>query len=406
MANIKSEQLTSNLNLEIALDQPLSSSEMTEEISRCLGKENISIISLDHKKIPCYKNKIVFLTAAVTYLGGTGQHPIFKKRIQLPNWWKQFVKDNPQYDVRFLGVYHYKGNIVFIDFKKDTYLKRKMHNSSAFVYTNDFYQAMKEGVFTRTDVKGNDRSAVKFTSFKKYIEGKSKLSSDDKIIKVFSDFNGVFAFDRKITITDALKIMLDTNDLHSIRQTEWAGWFLENRIKNYLKVNKLDKIVKYIGASNKKKDELDFDLWFDESQFYGDMKASDIQEKQVLGNDKDNIYESINKYDKFWYVIYEHESQKEKGLEAMKMREAFLKSASLWLEPKKHKKPYKFHRPLKKSVCFKSMMIVELNRINCNEALTIYNQGLEPNGNKRNMKVKLDKTNIDNFIVYNYTPNQ
>lgn len=406
MSNIKSEQLKSDLSLEIALDQPLNSLEINEEISRSLGKNNVDYIIYKRKKVICYKNRIAFLTAAVTYLGGTGQHPIFKKRIQLPKWWKDFTKENPQLIVKFLGVYHYKGNIVFIDFKPDTYLKRKMNNSSAFVYTNDFYQAMKEGVFTRIDVKGNQRSAIKFTYFKDYIEGKSRVSTDNKIIKVFEDFNDIFAFEHTITIEDALKVMLDTNDIHSIRQTEWAGWYLENRIKNYLENNKLDKIIKYIGKTNKKKGELDFDLWFDESQFYGDMKASDIEEKQVLGNDKNNIYESINRYEKFWYVIYEHETDKEKNLEATLMREAFLKSASLWLEPKQHKREYKYHRPLKKSVRFKSMMIIELNRVNCNKILSIYNQGLEPNGGKRNPKVKLDKNNIENFIIYNYSKEQ
>ena len=156
------------------------------------------------------------------------------------------------------------------------------------------------------------------------------------------------------------EIMLKTGDLKSIRQTEWAGWYLENRIKIYLKNRKLDKIIKYVGKSNKKKGELDFDLWFDEFQFYGDVKASDIKEKKVLGNDTHNFYESINKYDRFWYVIYEHETQKEKRNEGRLMRKAFLKRAELWIEPKyKHEK----HRPLKTNVCFKSMMIIELNRI-------------------------------------------
>ena len=402
MANLKSEQIKSDLNLEIALDEPLTKKKMNERLAACFEVDRCSFIRYNNNKILCYDNRIVFLVKAVTYLGGNGQHPIFKKRIQLPDWWKDFVLSNPKYDIRFIGVYHYQNNIVFIDFIKDTYIKNKMHNSSAFVYTNDIYQAMKEGIFSRLDVKGNTRFAIKYTKFKEYILGYSSNTKDDRLLGAFENFNNSFIFNKELGIVDALKTMYETNDIGSIRETEWAGFYLENRMKTFIKDNDLENIIKFVGKSRKKREQLDFDLWFDECQFYGDLKASDKKKNETPGNDSDNFFECINKYDRFWYVVYEHDTEKEVNREACSLREKYLKSVGLWKEPVKHKKPYAYHRPLKLSVNFKSMMILELNRINCHDLLSIYNQGTEPNGEKRNTKVKINKKNVENFIVYNY----
>ena len=43
MANLKSEQIRSDLSLDINADQPLSTSEMTKNIENLLGKENCFI---------------------------------------------------------------------------------------------------------------------------------------------------------------------------------------------------------------------------------------------------------------------------------------------------------------------------------------------------------------------------
>ena len=54
----------------------------------------------------------------------------------------------------------------------------------------------------------------------------------------------------------------------------------------------------------KKHGELDFDLWFNEEKFFGDLKASDEAKKEAPANDQENFLECINTHDKFWYIIY------------------------------------------------------------------------------------------------------
>jgi hypothetical protein len=48
------------------------------------------------------------------------------------------------------------------------------------------------------------------------------------------------------------------------------------------------------------------------------------------------------------------------------------------------------------------MMIIELNHLNFREALSTFSQGHQPDGSKRRPKLKIDKRNIDNFVVYRY----
>ena len=60
---------------------------------------------------------------------------------------------------------------------------------------------------------------------------------------------------------------------------------------------------------------------------------------------------------------------------------------------------------MKHSVEFLQMKIFELNRINLNETLTVFNQGHQPSGEKRKPKFLINKRNIDNFIVFSYKYN-
>lgn len=57
---------------------------------------------------------------------------------------------------------------------------------------------------------------------------------------------------------------------------------------------------------------------------------------------------------------------------------------------------------MKHSVNFKRMRIYELNRVNMNEALTVFNQGHQPDGSARRPKFLINKQNIDNCIVFSY----
>lgn len=60
---------------------------------------------------------------------------------------------------------------------------------------------------------------------------------------------------------------------------------------------------------------------------------------------------------------------------------------------------------MKNSVKFVKMSIVELNRINFREALTVFNQGHQPDGSARKPKFNINKNVLenDNFVVFRYT---
>jgi len=132
------------------------------------------------------------------------------------------------------------------------------------------------------------------------------------------------------------------------------------------------------------------------------LKASDITKKETPGNDQTNFIECINKYDRFWYVIYEHDTIKdseENNYEATRFRTNYIKDNNEW--PKN--KPWdelSYYKRMKNSVKFIKMYIIELNRINFREVLNDFNQGRQPNGGARKPKFKITKNNIENFIVF------
>lgn len=406
MANLKSEQIRSDLSLDINSDQPLSISEMSKNIENILGKNNCYIEKVLNKKLLCYKhnNEVeVLLLAAITYMGGNGQHPIYKKRMQLKKWYKDIIEyynDKPHYNVRFIGVYHYQSNIIFTEFIKDSYIKKKMNSSAAHVYTNDLYQAMKDGTFKRKDRNKNELVTIKYIKFKDYLDGNLREYNND-LFNIFAMFNDNDYFGKWISAKVAIPEMYE-NKWNKWKETEWPGWYLEFKIDNFIKEKCLESKILYVGSYHKKEGELDFDLWFGEENFYGDLKASDITKKEAPGNDQKNFIECINKYDKFWYIIYEHNTVKdsvENDYEATRFRANYLKEKNEW--PKN--KPFdelSYCKRMKNSVKFIKMYIIELNRINFRDVLSDFNQGKQPNGDPRKPKFKIPKNNIDNFIVY------
>ena len=93
--NLKSQQLRSDLSLEIDFDQTLNSGQIKEKFTEALGKENCFEEIIANRKVFIYLNdngiKQVLLFANISYLGGDGAHPIFKKRIQLKRYFKEVV---------------------------------------------------------------------------------------------------------------------------------------------------------------------------------------------------------------------------------------------------------------------------------------------------------------------------
>lgn len=401
--NVDNEQLSADLSLHIAQDQPLRDKAMINAVINTLGADCCKVEEILDKKVIVFSNgnaKTIILPKAVTYLGNP--HPIFKKRVQLPSWFKEYYnalqENGLNYDMKLLGVYHYEKNIVFVDFEKDKYLEREMHNSSAHVYINDLFQGMKYGVFRKTDANNNVVVTIRNNKLKDYLSGNE--TNAPNLFDLFRKFNNGFTFGEWLYALDTIKEM-HAGSWEKWQETEWAGWFLEYRFNKFTVDNEVTSQMRYI--SQKRQGEWDFDIRFDADDFYGDLKASDIDKKEAPGNDKENLTECICHHDKFWYVIYEHETIKDTNRNGVAAadRVRYIKSVN----PKFKKDETSYATRMKHSVKFVKMYIIELNRINYREVLSEFNQGRQPDGAPRKTKFMINKKNIENFIVFRYTYN-
>ncbi|MDY6394420.1 MAG: hypothetical protein SPL07_06315, partial [Bacteroidales bacterium] len=197
MSNIDSEQIRPDLSLDVAQDQVLSPKQQQEAMVSFLGEKHCKMQEIAGKRVFTYSangKTYILLHRAVSYLGNP--HPIFKKRVQLPHWYKEYCEDITKrclnYDVRFIGVYNYKGVIIFVDFLKDTYLRKIVNNSSAHVYINDLFQALTNGVFHKEDMYGNHIYAIRGNKFASYLCGKE--TGQSILFSLFEQFNQGFTF--------------------------------------------------------------------------------------------------------------------------------------------------------------------------------------------------------------------
>ncbi|MGN0036187.1 MAG: hypothetical protein ACI36X_03080 [Bacteroidaceae bacterium] len=409
--NNDSEQITLDKNLVIAQDQPLTSKQLQACLVNTLGRDKCRVLRIPQRKwvLEYVDGGKIFhlLVRACTYLGNP--HPIYKKRVQFPLWFNEYAntisRQKSEIDVRYVGIYHYGDahhgdNIVFVDFKKETYLEKKGNNSSAHVYTNDLFQAMTYGIFTKEDFFGNRIAAIRKDKLPNYLLGKN--TGETSLFDLFRKFNNEFTFGQWLKALDTIKEM-HQHEWQHWRQAEWAGWFLEYKFNHFTIDHDLTNQMRYIGSSMKHEGELDFDIRFEEENFYGDLKASDIAQQATPGNDQENLIECIYHFDRFWYVIYEHETIKDsdKGYEATKARNRYIKN----VDPSYEKDEMSYHKRMKNAVKFIKMSIIELNRVNYREALTDFKQGHQPDGSARKPKFNINKKVLenDNLVVFRYT---
>ena len=408
--NRPSEQIRSDFGLEVAHDQVLrSSKQQRAALTHYLGEKNCAVEEILGRKLFIYKangKRYILLHKAISYLGNP--HPIFKKRIQMPSDWQDFCNEaavaNIDYDIRFVGIYHYQNNVIFVDFIKDTYLQHGLHNSSAHVYTNDLYQAVRNGVFHREDQYGNHIYSVRAKDFADYLVGTK--TGDNELFELFAKFNNGFSFGKWLYAVDKIKEMHGDRWRHW-QQAEWAGWFLEYKFNKFTIDNDTLELMKYVGTDNKghKEGAFDFDIWFGRDQFYGDLKASDITKTATPGNDQESFVECINKHDRFWYVIYEHETIKDSESTEYKAtieRNRYIRSVL----PKYDKDDMSYHERMKNSVRFMKMTILELNNVTFRDVLADFNQGKQPDGKSRQKKFLIKKREMDKYVVYRYTYKQ
>lgn len=400
---MKSEQINSCMQMVIDYDDPLrADKDFLAAYKKALG-DNVSILKYQGtKRVFVYDDGEIthyIISAAVTYL--SYPHPIFKKRMQLQRWYKDFYneyKDKPNTTINIMGVYHYDGMEVYCNFNIQDYINKEMHSSSAHVYSNDIYQAVKNGVFEKTDLFGNKITTIKGIKLKDYFSGNV---SENPVVGLFKKFNSSFAFDKWLLANTCIKEMLD-KDWYQAKGTEWPGWFLEFKVDEFINRENCSSIMLYTGNKNKAEGMLDFDLFFSTLNFYGDLKASDIKKKEAPGNDQQNTLDAISQYGRLWYIVYEHETvkDKDKNSEMAIARMELIDSSYHYSEGDK----ISYQQKMKHSVKFKKMHIFELNEVNMHEILSDFNQGHNsgPAMAERAAKFLLNKENMNNSIIYSY----
>lgn len=392
----KSEQICSDKSIILDYDQPLLKVEDILNVYKSSLGLNCSVERYKNHNVYKYvhNNKTeYFLTSSITYL--SKPHPLFKKRCQTKPWFKEFYNEKSglkDVKVRIIGIYHYRGLIVFVDFKIEDYIGRKNNSSAAHVYSNDIYQALEYGIFEKIDKNNNHITVIASDKFEQYLNGKTE---GNNLISIFKNFNKEFPFNDWIRADVGITLMRDAK-WPKWKETEWAGWYLEYLFNRYLETNGISEIS-YMGLAGTQK-AFDFDLYFRTQNFYGDLKSSDIKNDLTPGNDQGNVLETITANKKLWYIIYEHETIKDISQKS----EMAIKRMELIGTPYHLGGHISYKNRMKHSVKFKKMTIIELNKINMNEVLSEFRQGHQPSGTSRKPKFFINKRNIDNYAILTY----
>lgn len=193
--------------------------------------------------------------------------------------------------------------------------------------------------------------------------------------------------------------MIDAN-FNQAYQSEWTGWYLEHKFEQFLKNNtEYAKYCQYI--QNKKNKAIDLDLWFKEKQFYGDLKAHDINQN-LLGNDKTNICKAMEKYQKIWYIAFSHNTTKDVATgKVTKFWNNAINARVKRTGKGKLKKLDSYLGIMKSSIKLDNFVVLEINQFN-QQYLVDFKQGKNSDGTLRNIKISIkeeDKKN-DNFAIY------
>lgn len=342
----------------------------------------------------------LILTKQVTHLGRPWE--AFKKRIQIPRYWLE-VEEQGRADglnVRFVGVYHYSDTTIFVDFEPSTYVKRKANNSAAHVSTIDLYQAQTLGQFSREDRNGNRLTSVRDDQFAVYL--RRGYEERNPHIEVFDRFSREFLDGLKIDGLAAVQEMHAANWPDKF-QNEWAGFYVEFRLSQYLAQNNLRDLV--VVQKEKRKGEFDYDLRFLDQgvlEHYGDLKASNVAVNESPGNDAANFFRCISETGRFWYVIFEHETwhgRDNDNLATIAWND--------WRRSVGHVgrsavfDPLSYAGRFKEAVRFVRVKILEVNQANLAVVLGEFQKDFkQPDGKPRKGKVLIKKKDIDNFLLY------
>lgn len=384
LSHIKGEQITSSYEVVDDYGEILTRAEMVDLFEKHFSNieyKNGCMYGQFHNKPYCiyFKN--------ISYLGTP--HAFFKKRIQIGDMFKQIYVENRSMGVTTLlmGVYKYKDTVLFVDFDVAKYVTRKTHNSSAHVYTIDLKNGLQFGIFQKEDINKNIITVFNTDNVTRYLQ--SKLG--ERVDLKFDFINFLDAFFTQLPKdwngTDCYEEMLNAR-FNNALQPEWPGFYLEYRLQKFIKEQNAAHIVKYF--QNKKKDEIDLDLFFPQIGCYGDLKAHSNDSSGIQGNDWDTIMSVIDT-SSIYYVVCNHDTEKDKdhGNEV----------TILWNTLLGKSNPLSYAAKMKHSVHLTSYFVLEINRFN-KQYLDVFHQGHNSDGSPRAPKISIKKRNISNFLIH------
>lgn len=433
-------------------DESLSPAEIYDVIKKHFP--NIYKDSTDPRiMVGDYKgHKFAIRCKNVTYLGNP--HPHYKKRIQIAEDLKKFYELARSIDAipMLMGIYSFHDNIIFVNFKIDTYIEKKAHNSSAHIYVSDLIAATEEGYFQKKDYFDNIITAIRSDIVDVYLEEfiNTDISNSNEPVKIIEkdhneenikdvserdivDLNynfgdeivpvaekqrtGVTETDQKRLSTyatifkdeiipkvkeffgkekktwsgiECYQKMIASNYRNKY-QPEWVGFFLEYEFEEFIKSNHLTHLIKY--AQDKKKGGIDLDLYFPPIESYGDLKAHSEKSRGIQGNDWNTIFDIINKQDEkshVYYIVCEHSTEKDKDHD--------FEVTKYWNTAQKKDDLMSYSNKMKNNIKLKKVYILDINYSN-HEYLTMFKQGLNSNGKPREPKIMIEQDNLKHFVV-------
>lgn len=364
----------------------------------------------------------------ITYLGIP--HPVFKKRIQISGDLQSFYSDSQARGMTpiLLGVYTRDDLTLFCDFDIEDFVAKKSNNSSAHVYTEDLSFAAEDGIFQKTDYRGNHITVFRKDYVAAYLTEKfnlwaesSEASSDvdsktdildllnfftppsvsasgaapvlpgpmpEEIVDIFrSFFQGLPS---RWDGIDCYREMIADNYRNKF-QPEWAGFYLEYLFEKYLKENSLEHLIRY--EQNKKKNGIDLDLFFPTLMAYGDLKAHSDHSKGIQGNDWDTIFGILGQTDyerHIYYIICEHATYKDS--------EYGYETTQFWNRAQGKPNLMSYQKRMKHHVVITRMHILDINNSN-KQFLGKFRQGINSNGKLREPKIMIDHDMISKFSI-------
>ncbi len=354
-----------------------------EEIQNLLF-EDIQITNTKNPYTSTLSGETIKLyTKQVTYLGHP--HLICKKRIQISTGWGSHLRDNNAF---LIGLYKYKDTVLYVIFDKTNFINRQPNNSSAHVSTLDLLNADTQGIFTKIDSRNNKITVTTRKHVRnvliKLINNQNLLTKEICLFEsfkqtLFKEYKGIECYQKMIN-----------SNFRDKFQAEWFGFYVEFEFEGYLEENpKLKDICEY--QKIKDGSSLDFDIIFKKG-FLGDLKTSSNKSSDIPGNDKTAVLQAVDEYKRLWYILIKHDTTKDS--------EYNYEVTQFWNKKQSKRNLMSYSKRMKNRVFLTELQILEITPFNVNY-IDDFPQGKQSSdGSPRNMKIKIKKKAIDNFLIY------